>query len=441
MLSRIIIITVIAVSFQFAMGTATSADLITVTGAEQQVGAGIGYQTNGIDNRYIDVLIPDPPQGLGDADLNISLAQYGVSVSGSLASVFEEGRFTANGSSTASSEWGNNPTEADDVHGGSAASFILHFTKGSTPTYLHITGQIKAAMDGFPNIHPEETFAYVRLSTDDGGTLTRLWQVELDGRDDETSMTFEHGLWLESGQNYVLEAYTETGTTAAPEHSELNSRTAAFSLSATVDECDSSDRYFLKDYFPLTEGITWNYLQTYDDGHKNYEVHCIGGTQLIDDIITYKMWEFDSGGLNWYDYTYECIAWTKEGPVEYKSVSSDGSYAVIDPPVILFPASIHIGETFKHSCEVTEYDKYDRVAATLPYSRELTLDGIEDIEVLAGKFNRCLRFSGIETEEDMEEFIIWLAPGVGEVKRVFPGDEERELISLTVRGKTYCPAD
>jgi hypothetical protein len=283
MLHRIKILSVVALSLQFIMVAAARADLITVTSAEQCVAAGIGHKTGDIDHRFIDELIPDPPQGPGDAGLNISLAQYGVSVSGSLTSVFEDRRFAANGSSTASSEWGSNPSDADDVHGGSGASFVLRFTKGSTPAYLHLNGQISVNMDRFPNLHPEETLAYVRLSTDNGGTMTRLWQVTLNGLDNETSMTFDHGLWLDSGQNYVLEAYTETGTTASSEYSEWNSRTAAFSLTAIFDESDSSNRYFLKDYFPLAEGITWNYLQTYSDGHKDYEVHCVGGTQLINE--------------------------------------------------------------------------------------------------------------------------------------------------------------
>ncbi len=297
-------------------------------------------------------------------------------------------------------------------------------------------------MDGFPNIYPEETFAYVRVSTDDGGTLTRLWQVALDGRDDETSLDVDHGLWLEDGKKYVLEAYSESGTTADPEHSALNSRTAGFSLTAIVDESDSSDRFFLKDYFPLAEGIVWNYLQTYADGHKDYEVHCIGGTQVINDIVIHKMWEFDSGELDWYDYAYECIAWTKEGLTEYKSIRPDGSYNISDPPAIWFPASIRLGETFKHSCEITEYDRYDRIVATWPYSIELTLERVEDIEVLAGNFTQCLRFSGTEIDEGQEaEIIYWLAPGVGEVKRVFLNDEERELIYFTDRGKIYYPDD
>ena len=442
MLRRITIITVIALFLQLTMVTATPVDLITLADAEQYVGAGIGYKTNEIDNRYIDEIIPDPPQGLGDADLNISLAQYGVSVSGSLASVFEDGRFTANGSSTASSEWGNNPSEADDVHGGSGASFTLHFTTVSTPAYLSITGQISVSMDRYPSLHPEETFTYVRLSTDDGGTLTRLWQVELNGRNDEKSLTFEHGLWLESDQNYVLEAYTETGTTSDMEYTELNSRTAAYRIAATIDESDDSNRYYFKDYVPLKEGITWTYLQTYADGHKNFEVFCIGGTEQINDTVTHKRWQFDSGELYDHDYSYESLAWTQEGLKLYKIVYSNGSYSICDPPAIQAPVSIRIGETFKNSCTMTEYDAAGNIISSRPYGRELTLDGVEDIEVLAGSFTQCLKLSGKFTEEENESQVtICLAPGIGPVKSIFPNNEESELISLTIQGKTYCPSD
>ncbi len=140
MMHRITILTIITVPLQFAMVTAAWADSITITDAEQCVGAGIGHESDGIDHRFMDELIPDPPQGPGNADLNISLAQYGVSVSGSLDSVFEDDHVTANGSSSASSEWSDYPSRANDVHGGSGASFVLHFTRGSTPAHFHITG-------------------------------------------------------------------------------------------------------------------------------------------------------------------------------------------------------------------------------------------------------------------------------------------------------------
>lgn len=442
MLRRITILTVTAVSLHFLMVTAAWADLITVTDAEQYVGAGIGYLSDGTDYRVIDELVPDPPQGPGDADLNISLAQYGVSVSGSLTSVFEEDHFTANGSCTASSEWGDNPSEAKDVHGGSGSRFVLHFTRGSSPAYFSITGQINVDINGHPDIYPDETSAYVKLSSDDGGSKTTAWEVALNGQDDETSLPVDHGLWLEAGQSYILEAYTKSGTTTASEYSTLNSRSAGFSLTATIDENDSSDRYFLKEYLPLEEGITWNYLQTYADGHRDYEVFCIGGTEPVNGVLTHKQWEFDSGELAYCDYWYDCTAWTEVGLKTYKGVCSDGSYITCDPPLIQYPTSIRIGETFTNSCTITEHDAAGNVVGSWPYSRELTLEAAENVEVLASNFARCLKFSGTEEDEgDTAEFIIWLAPGIGEVKRVFPGDEGRELISLTGQGKTYSPAD
>jgi hypothetical protein len=255
-------------------------------------------------------------------------------------------------------------------------------------------------------------------------------------------MTFEHGLWLQSGRNYVLEAYAETGTTADSEHTELNSRTAAFSLSATIDQSDSSDRYFLKDYLPLADGLVWNYLQTYADGHKDYEVLCIGGSEPINGATAYKRWQFDSGELDSYDYSYESLAWTQEGLKLYKLVCSDGPYLTYDPPAIQFPASIRTGETFRHSCTITKYDSSGHIVDSWPYSIELTLEGIEDVKVLAGNFARCLKLSGKEVDEGQEAEIIYrLAPGIGEVKRVFPNNEERELIYFTGRGKIFYPAN
>lgn len=442
MLRRIAILTVITVPLQFAMVTAASADFITITDAEQYVGAGTGYSSDRTDHRVIDEFIPDPPQGPGDADLNVSLAQYGVSVSGSLTSVFEEYRFTANGSGTASSEWGDGPSGSQAVNGGSGSVFVLRFTCVSTPAYVHVKGQIQAKIDGSTHLYPEETSTYVKLSSDNEGTLTNLWEISLDGTNTENTLPVDQGLWLEAGTKYILEAFAGSGTMAEPDHSGPNSRSAKFLFTATIDESDDSNRYYLKDYLPLEEGITWNYLQTYADGHKNYEVHCIAGTQLINDIVTHKMWEFDSGELDWNDYAYGCITWTKEGLTKYKSVRSDGSYTLIVPPLIRFPASIRLGDTFKHSCEITEYDQYDHIVATWPYSIELTLEGVEDVEVLAGSFTRCLKLSGTEVDEGQEaEIIYWLALGVGEVKRIFPDEEERELIYFTDQGKTYYPND
>lgn len=198
----------------------------------------------------------------------------------------------------------------------------------------------------------------------------------------------------------------------------------------------------LEEYFPLAEGVTWNYLQTYRDGRRDYEIYCIGSTEAVNGEAANKRLQFDSGDLEEHDYSYDCMAWTEEGLKMYKRVHSDGSYTTYDPAMIQLPRVIRIGETFKHTSNRTEYDAGGNVTHSGPYVIELTLEGEEDVEVLAGSFNGCLKFSGTEGDEgNQDDLILWLAPRIGEVKRIFTGSENRELISFTGRGITYCPGD
>lgn len=198
----------------------------------------------------------------------------------------------------------------------------------------------------------------------------------------------------------------------------------------------------LEEYFPLGEGITWNYLQTYQDGRRDYEIYCIGGAEAVNGGVANKRLQFDSGDLEEHDYSYDCMAWTEEGLKMYKRVHSDGSYTTYDPAMIQLPPLIRIGETFKHTSKRTEYDADGNVTHSGPYVIELSLESEEDVEVLAGSFTGCLKFSAAEGDKgNQDDLILWLAPRIGEVKRIFAGSEDRELISFTGRGITYCPDD
>lgn len=432
----------IVLLIQFILAATTIGDSINMTGAEQSVGGLIAYQypeeqTNNIVEYKI---VPDPPQGLGNADYDITLNHYGVSVFASLNSTFSEDQVTAEGFSNTSAYWGDQPwfdgDDANDVHGGAGPAFRLYFTEGVSPVHVSISGQLQVNIDGCLNLSTEETYAFVKLLSDGGGVI---WETSLYGAG---AQSFQYDLYLESGQNYQLYAHATSNTTAYDGAPELHSRTASFSLTATADIVSILPDVLLKEYVPLKEGITWNYLHTYADGHKDYEVFCIGGAERINDAVMHKRWQFDSGELYDHDYSYESLSWTQEGLKLYKIVYSNGSYFTCDPPAIEAPASIRIGETFKHSCTMTEYDADGNVINSWPYGRELTLDGVEDIEVLAGSFTQCLKFSGKFTEKENESQVtIWLAPGIGPVKTIFPENEQSELISLTIQGKTYCPAD
>jgi hypothetical protein len=209
-----------------------------------------------------------------------------------------------------------------------------------------------------------------------------------------------------------------------------------------VGNAGGSHKYILGQYYPLSEGITWNYLQTYAGGNKNYEVYCVGGTEVVNNETAKRLWGFDSGNFEEGepDYSYECMAWTKEGLKKYKRICSDGSYRIYDPPMIKFPHRIQAGETFSNTTNIIKYDDDGNRVESSTLNLKITLEGEEDVEILAGNFTKCLKFSGTESDEySADNFTLWLANGIGEVKSTY-AEFDRELVSFTGEGKTFCPA-
>jgi hypothetical protein len=131
---------------------------------------------------------------------------------------------------------------------------------------------------------------------------------------------------------------------------------------------------FMK-YYPLKEGVTWNYWQVYlpiEEYKMNYEVFSVGGTETIKGATCKKYWEFDSGELgnepNHRGYCYACQAWTSNGLMLYKGLCQDGVggyYFVCDPPLKLSPRWVSIGQTHTHSTNCTQYDPGGNVMGTL----------------------------------------------------------------------------
>jgi hypothetical protein len=222
---------------------ATSSTLeaaVTMTGAEQQVRSEIGYMSGSVNHIVMGELVPDPPQGLSDANLDTSIAEanYTVSASASLASVFEGDYAAAAGCAATSSEWVTPPVGADDVHGGSGPTFLLSFTTDSNWARCHIEGVIEVNMVGDVNLYPGETFVNVRLLSSDGnGVLTVVWEAGLDGTQGQASMPINQAVDLsEQGQEYVLEAVAESGVVSSLEYPGRKMRSAAFDFAVTFEE-------------------------------------------------------------------------------------------------------------------------------------------------------------------------------------------------------------
>lgn len=87
-----------------------------------------------------------------------------------------------------------------------------------------------------PTLHPEESFAYVKLSSDDGNVITEEWSVQEDCSNGNIIVPFAQSLWLYYDKIYILEAHTRAGTVAMPENPLFKSRTTSFSFTATAIE-------------------------------------------------------------------------------------------------------------------------------------------------------------------------------------------------------------
>lgn len=206
---------------------------ITITDAEQQVGSGIGYTIGQVDNVAVEELAPSVPQGIGNANLNVSIAELAYSASGAtfLTSLFAADQVTANGSTDVSATWLTPPSGADDIHVGAFSSFLMTFVTGASPVLFDIDGAIEIGLVGYPSLHPEETFAYMRLSSTSGPLL---WEERLDGTDSQISMVISHSQLLASGQEYLFEAYAESGTMASLDYPLSKSRNASFNFNTAA---------------------------------------------------------------------------------------------------------------------------------------------------------------------------------------------------------------
>lgn len=223
---------------------------ITMVDAEQQVRARSAYMDDGIE--YIAELELDPefPQGLGDANLSVSVSKNGADGSASLTSLFKKSgikdQVTVSCSTQAVAQWGEypEPEEVDDVHGNGTGEFHLRF-KTSHQGYIQINGLLKVDVIFSPSVYPEETCAWLRLDRIDDGQLTRIWTAALDGSDLQTSLGVDDVISLEADQEYYLSALAGSTAPAWWEYPDVKVRKASFSFTAIID--DSKEMPLLPD--------------------------------------------------------------------------------------------------------------------------------------------------------------------------------------------------
>lgn len=208
--------------------------------------------------------------------------------------------------------------------------------------------------------------------------------------------------------------------------------------------------YNLEEYYPLGQGNAWEYSTTDDEGIGK-EKSEIKGKEMMDGKEVVKML-FPEGG----DYAY--LAFDSEGIKIYKYFDNDenqddNQYTMYNPPRLIFP-DMDIGQVKEYSTAWAEYSAGGKKKEEGAGAGQITLESVENIEVPAGKFADCLKFSAIYNKKasdgayEKSDCDIWLAPGIGMVKefcisveRETAADAEdssfkmHKLISAVINGK------
>jgi len=186
--------------------------------------------------------------------------------------------------------------------------------------------------------------------------------------------------------------------------------------------------YDLKEYYPLNEGDTWTYSTTKND-QTHETVIKVEGKEMVGEAEGIKMVSSEGN--------YDLLTIDAEGVILHKNVFSapDGTrsgYVLHNPPQMLF-VNLEIGQTKEYkSTSEGVYGPGDP-ALTENGVFKITLDSVEDIEVKAGKFPGCLKFSSDYTYSEKsvsgseghggDKCTAWLAPGLGMVKSICSSTE------------------
>ena len=241
MRTRIVIVYALAgMVSSFLSVSSAFGDSVTITDAEQQVEGSIGYTYQGTST----IVTRDRfPAGFTDADLDVDLSRFGVSVGASLESSFSPSadRVRVTGSARSSAVWGRQPgvpwvpqdEEPDDVHGGARSSFRLLVSNDTSDlnAYLAIKGHISVTVGAYSGLNPDETF--VHLSVTPLSSQIPVWETSLSGADLETPLVFDHTVALADYENYVLDVCAESGTRADEDYPDRHSREASFAFTAS----------------------------------------------------------------------------------------------------------------------------------------------------------------------------------------------------------------
>lgn len=217
----------------------------------------------------------------------------------------------------------------------------------------------------------------------------------------------------------------------------------------------------MREFFPLDENTLFTYIFSSNSSRSNSnqweQVIAVVGTEVINGVTTFKY-----GDVN----NYECFIWDNEGLKVYKSYEADrqyvkpdgssgrGIYSIYNPPRLVFPLAMNVGETHQFSGSYSVYTiQGNELLGQHNYNYSAKVEGIEDVVVPAGNFQGCLKihqmFSWVAVPASIygswEQQPRYLAKYIGNIKgnytetRTDQGQTVSETFSYEL--KSYTPRE
>jgi len=181
-------------------------------------------------------------------------------------------------------------------------------------------------------------------------------------------------------------------------------------------------RYNITDYFPLSEGNTWNY-----DSDAGVHTESVSGT--VDVLgIQYRRVVSTQG---------ETIFWASAPDGLRQGGRQEGTDTFTFDPPILIPNGLQVSD---QGSIISALSMNGAAAGSM--TTDYVFHGVETVTVPAGTFADCMKLEITITVDGVtqDHFYSWGAKGVGTVKqdsRPFGGTGWDELTSATVDGVSY----
>lgn len=209
--------------------------------------------------------------------------------------------------------------------------------------------------------------------------------------------------------------------------------------------------YKISDYYPLGQGDTWTYRETWNGDVSSYTI-TVSGTEIINGVEAIKVVTQD-GGYSLYTVDSNGVKFYKQ----YGEEDSNWGQIIFTPPINYSPGEVFIGTKHPYSSNFNLTSNIGNTATGI-ITGESTVVGFEDVIVQAGTFKDCLKITIKQTitttggttkvEPASTEGTIWFAKGVGgkdgvkEIATEIFTDGSiytvtRELLSATVGGINY----